>query len=374
LLFLSVSAWAQPALQGTDKLDFEGTNTAFKRTVSDLATYVKAPDVISPSQITVNQNDFNPSGWATATLVRIESDNTGKIITGLTAFTGTKTLANVGSNYWVLASEHPSSSAANRVAGSHDYIVPAGEAITVTYDATTSRSRVVSETFRPDNLGANTKGMYLNIPTPSATAADNGTIAFTTSGTAAAITAQSQASGLPRGISMETGTTSTGAAAVHTLKDGEIFRWGDCHVVGFAMVYIPTLSTSGQRFTADFAVSLINGTSAALPNRSSVGIKYSDNLNSGKWLLYNVDHSQVEGSTDSGITVSANTLYVLMVVVDKSLSESRFFINGTYVGRVTSNMPQSGISANVRCDIVKSVGTTSTKFVMANMGFQIIQN
>ncbi len=374
LLLWSVALFAQPSISGTDKILLEGTSSIYKQTASALATYIKAPDVISPSQITVNQNDYNPSGWSTATLVRLEWDNTGRVITGLTAFTGTKTLVNVGSKYGIVAAEHPSSSTANRVAGSHDYIIPPGEAITVTYDATASRSRVVSETFRPDHLGASSRGMYVSIPTPSATAADNPYVTFTTSGSGAAVTTQDQGATFPRGLAMETGTTSTGACGISTLKDGHAFRWGDGHIVGFATVYIPTLSTSGQRFTANFAVSLINGTSADLPNRSSIGIKYRDDLNTGKWLLYAVDHGTTEGSTDSGITVAANTVYVLMVVIDKALSEARYFINGTYVGRMTTNMPTATIAANVRCNIVKSVGTTSTKFVMTNMGFQFVQN
>lgn len=379
LLFICLSLWAvslfaQPALQGTDKLSIEGTNTAFKRTLSDVKTFVDAPDLISPSQITANQNDYSPTGWSTATLVRLDWDNTGKVITGLAEFTGTKTLVNAGSFYGIIAAEHPSSTVSNRVAGSHDYIIPPGEAITVMYDATASRARVVSETFRADHLGATTKGMYVNIPTPSATAADNAYAAFTTVGSGAAVTSQSEGATFQRGLAMETGTTSTGACAISTLKDGHAFRWGDCHIVGFATVYLPALSTSGQRFTADFAVSLINGSIAALPNRSSVGIKYNDNVNSGKWLLYNVDHTTAEGSIDSGVTVAANTLYVLMVVVDKALSESRYFINGQYVGRLATNMPTAGISANVRCDIVKSVGTTSVKYVMTNLGFMTVQN
>lgn len=374
LLLWSVALFAQPAISGTDKILLEGTSSIYKQTASALATYVKAPDVITPSQITVNQNDFNPTGWSTATLVRLDWDNTGKVITGLTAFTGEKTLVNIGSSYGIIAAEHPSSTVSNRVAGSHDYIIPPGEAITVVYDATTSRSRVVSETFRPDHLGATTKGMYVNIPTPSATAADNAYAAFTTSGSGAAVTTVDPGASFPRGLAMETGTTSTGACGISTLKDGHAFRWGDGHIVGFATVYIPVLSTSGQRFTANFAVSLINGTSADLPNRSSVGIKYTDNVNTGKWLLYSVDHGTTEGSTDSGVTVSANSVYVLMVVIDKALSEARYFVNGTYVGRMTTNMPTATISANVRCNIVASVGTTTKKFVMTNMGFQFIQN
>ena len=48
LLFICLSLWAvsifaQPALQGTDKIGFKGTNTVFERTLSDVATYVKTP-------------------------------------------------------------------------------------------------------------------------------------------------------------------------------------------------------------------------------------------------------------------------------------------------------------------------------------------
>lgn len=357
------------------KLGTSGAET-FASTDTLPRTTLPAGAVISPSQITADQDNYNPSGLSTADVVRLDFDANGRSITGLATWTDgrPKILVNTSANYGVLAAEHPDSTNTNRFAGPCDHILPPAAAVTVYPDPTTSRIRVLSNSFSLHELGVLYKGMYLNVPTSSATAGDNPHLVFATSGTGASVAAKAAGANFQKGLAQSTGTTSTGAAAIGALKDGEAVRWGDTHVIAFATVYIPVLSTSGQRFTADFAFSLINGSLSALPNRSSVGIKYSDNLNSGKWLLYNVDHATTEGSTDSGVTVAANTAYQLLLLVDKSLSESRFFINGTYVGRVATNMPTAGIVAGVRTDIVSSVGTTAKELVTTNIGFALVAN
>lgn len=374
LLFAGV-AISQPAISGTTKWQASDGNNIFPIDADDVKGYVSGFTVISPAQITTNQNDYEPTGWATADLVRISFDSDGNMITGFATWTGApKKIVNVGTNYGVICANHPLSDSENQVVGAMDYILPPGGTVTIYPDATTAKLRVLDETFDFTQVGARWKGQYFNVSTPSETEADNTHIKFTTSGTGAAISTKAPAAGLQRGLSIATGTTSTGAAAVSIPKAGEGFAWGTGHKIFWATIYIPTLSTSGQRFSADCALSLINGTSAALPDRSSAGIRYSDNLNSGKWQLYTYDVSQVQATADSGITVAANTLYLLCVIVDQAVSEARYFINGAYVGRITSNLPSTAQNANGRAVIVKSVGTTSTEIVLQNIGYANITN
>jgi hypothetical protein len=61
---------------------------------------------ISPTQITSNQNNYNPTGLSTATVLRLTSD-ASRIISGIAGGTDGRllTLANVGSNDIVLADD-----------------------------------------------------------------------------------------------------------------------------------------------------------------------------------------------------------------------------------------------------------------------------
>ena len=100
---------------------------------------------ISPSQITGDQNDYNPTGLYTASTLRLSSD-ASRNITGLGwAWDGKIIIIhNVGSNNIVLVDESASSTAANRFAFSANKTLAADQSITLRYDATTSRWREIS--------------------------------------------------------------------------------------------------------------------------------------------------------------------------------------------------------------------------------------
>jgi hypothetical protein len=100
----------------------------------------------SPSQITSNQNNFNPGG---VSYFQRWSTDASRTVTGLT-FTVAQVsgqvhlIHNVGSNDLVLANESASSTAANRFLTStgSDLIIGAKETAIAQYDATTQRWRV----------------------------------------------------------------------------------------------------------------------------------------------------------------------------------------------------------------------------------------
>ncbi|HEY3494167.1 MAG TPA: hypothetical protein VGK73_05755 [Polyangiaceae bacterium] len=75
--------------------------------------------VISPSALTADQNNYSPTGWATANAVRLSTDGTAATVRDITgAAAGTdgeiKYLINLGPGDIRLQHEHASSSAANR--------------------------------------------------------------------------------------------------------------------------------------------------------------------------------------------------------------------------------------------------------------------
>ena len=101
---------------------------------------VRLDGEISPSQITGSQNNYNPSGLATANTMRLTSDGAYNI-TGLNAQSDGHLLlvVNVGSNTLTLKDEDAASSAANRFALTHDFALPAAGAAILRYDATATR-------------------------------------------------------------------------------------------------------------------------------------------------------------------------------------------------------------------------------------------
>lgn len=99
---------------------------------------------ISPSQITADQNNYAPTGFSTATILRLNSDAT-RNITGLAGGSDGRTvfIHNVGSFNIVLKDESASSTAGNRFALTADVTLAADATSMLQYDSTSSRWRVI---------------------------------------------------------------------------------------------------------------------------------------------------------------------------------------------------------------------------------------
>lgn len=146
---LSAASGNTPAMQVS--ADSGGTNVNFgiaaKGTgLIDLQDGVKMTNVITPSQITSNQNNYAPTGYENCSIIRLSSD-AERNITGIGGGADGRmvVLLNIGSFNIYLADESASSTAANRfataeVAGS--YLNP-GNFILLCYDGTSSRWRVL---------------------------------------------------------------------------------------------------------------------------------------------------------------------------------------------------------------------------------------
>lgn len=101
--------------------------------------------VISPSQITGNQNDYAPTGWADSNVVRLTSD-AARNITGFAAGSAgeIKVIHNVGSYVITLKKDDGASTAANQIAAISDIPMTPGSTVVIRYDGTSSRWRPVS--------------------------------------------------------------------------------------------------------------------------------------------------------------------------------------------------------------------------------------
>lgn len=326
--------------------------------------------VISPSTINADQDNYAPTGWADADTVRLAFDTGGRGVTGLTAWTNTrrKTLINTSGNFGYLACEHPDSTAANRIIGVCDHIIAPYGVLIVEYDDTSDRVRVVENSFDPANTATNRGHFYLSCP-GATLGGDWGDIGFGISGGDNGAIAGT--STLPGGWEIHTSTSTTGASSLYlskTLNNPAFF--GTAHMISTCFVYFPTLSALAQAYT--FSHGIITGAnSTTLDVNNSVVIKYSHGLNSGKFLGVSRATGGGESTVDLGVTVAANTTYVLTVCFDKAISEARFYVNGVFCGRVTGSMP-SGVAVGDRSIIVKSSGTTARNAVIAAKTFYTV--
>jgi hypothetical protein len=119
----------------------------------DAATrqYVDQPVVITPTQLSANQANYNPTSFDGAFVVRL-SAGAAYYVSGFVYTSGNypalrKQLTNVGSFTITLKHEDGTSTAANRINSptGADYALEAGASVEVWYDTTTARWRIVNE-------------------------------------------------------------------------------------------------------------------------------------------------------------------------------------------------------------------------------------
>ena len=350
---------------------FAGENTYLMRSPGGYVTKKEGisgatitSSIITPSTITSDQDNYNPTGWNGSNLVRLSGDNGIRAITSFVAPTSgfQKTLVNVGSYPIYFPSEHPDGTAANRVLANYDYILYPGASTAMYYDGTSSRWRFLSR--QPAEYNA--RNLFYQWSPGSSTAADWGDFGFFQS-----VVSQAATSGLPASFDIGTSTTSTGLALAYFGKSlSSISVFGDAHLSYSTFLSIPVLSDGTNSFTAAAQITT-SATSLGLNYNNAVGIRYNHATNSGKWEGYSRSNSGTESTIDLGITVTANQLYRLGIEVDKTLSEIRFYVDDVFIGRVQSNLPDP-VGCSPRVIIAKSAGTTARLFRIHNMATQAI--
>lgn len=335
---------------GSGTSDFE----QFGATDTIPAANLPARATISPSQITSNQNNYSPTGWADADVVRLDFDANGRAITGFAAWTngGIKRIVNISANYGYIPAGSASSSAANRVSGVCDHIIAPYGVIDLICDTTSNLIRVVYNSFNP--LAPFFRGIFHSVCPGATLGGDWGAVGFgISSGNNAAVNPTAT---LPGAWEINTSTSAAGASSLYLPKGANTpIRFGAAHLISIAYVYFPTLSDGTQTFTFTHGLTASNsGTNNTATN--SAMIRYTHGSNSGKFE--GVCIAAGTATVDLGITVAANTLYVLAVCVDKARSEVRFYIDGSLAGVLTSQIP-SAVACGDRTLINKTVGTTS---------------
>jgi len=334
------------------------------------AANLPAVSVISPSTINADQDNYNPTGWADADTVRLAFDTGGRAITGLAAWTNTKskTLINTTGNFGYLACEHPDSTAGNRIVGASDHIISPYGSLIVEYDSTSSRVRVVKNSFEFSNLSTTPRAFYLE-SAGATLGGDWGDVGFNqgsgANGTLPAV------SGLPGGWELNTQASTTGNACIYFAKSMlQPTLFGSAHIISSSLIFVGTLSDASNTYTISVGIAT-SPSSLTLAQNNSATIQYTHGTNSGKFLGVLRNNAGAQSTADLGITVAANTPYLLTVCFDKAISEARFYIDGVMCGRVTGSMPNA-VAVGHRIIITKTAGTTQRNIVIPSMQFSSI--
>jgi hypothetical protein len=160
------SGRAEFGLVGSDafKLKVSNDGTTFVEALvvdqdtgnASLPRGVALTGVIAPPQITSNQNDYNPAGVASASVLNLSSDAL-RSVSGLAGGAEGRVVAvvNTGSQIVSLLNESASSTAANRFALGTDIAIIAKQAALLRYDGAASRWRALARPGGRETLTAN---------------------------------------------------------------------------------------------------------------------------------------------------------------------------------------------------------------------------
>lgn len=111
----------------------------------DVGRALRLSGAVTPPLITADQNDYDPAGLATASVLRLGTD-APRTITGLAQGTAGRVLLliNVGPNAITLSNANASSAASNRFSLGSDVGIAANRTAVLWYDATDNRWRLLA--------------------------------------------------------------------------------------------------------------------------------------------------------------------------------------------------------------------------------------
>jgi len=155
-------------------------------------------------------------------------------------------------------------------------------------------------------------------------------------------------------LQFSTGTTATGRSALSL--NVSAFAFGGGQTIFETLIRIEDLSTASERFKiyAGFG-----DLTAAGDMVDGAYFSYIDTESSGQWQC-NTASNSVRTALGSGVTVAADIWYKLRAVVNDAGTLASFFVNGVWVGNITTNIPTTNARATgLIHKIEKSVGLTA---------------
>jgi hypothetical protein len=312
---------------------------------------------LTPASITSDKDDFDPAGWDAASYVRLDGDNGIRAITSFAAPDAStspqeKTLLNIGSYPIYFPGEHPDGTAANRIITDRDFILYPKQSCKIVYDGTSTRWRIVGE----ENTEGKT-GVFFTNSSVSTIAGDFSNVGMQSINSGSLNNVQGTTS-MPSALQIRTEALTNGGYILFFAKGVfEYTAFASAHLYVETILSVPTLSDGTNTYTLELQLAP-SPSSSTLENNNTVGIRYSNGINGGEWELFSQDNAAAESVADLNVVVATATRYKLGIWIDKSKTEARAYINDSYVGRVTGNLPNSVICGS-RVIVLKSAGTTN---------------
>ena len=330
--------------------------------------------VLSPSQITAWQNNYNPSSWAnTVGVLRINS-NQFHFLSGLTATTDGHTVRifNTGSYPIGLYNQNTDSTAANRFSfDDHDVIILPQNSVELYYDGTASRwSLAAGWTLNSESSLVSkywNEAFSTNGDSHGATGAMWGGAGGTT-----AVLATGSVTGARIGIidcSTSTGTTGRSgfypsANASMTYDDGTAKSYMEFRTE-FRSPAALSDATNEYFITAGF-IDAVAGDPA-----DGAYLKYTHGLNSGQWQFITSD-ATIRTTGNSTVAMAINTWYCMRVVMYPN-GTAEYYIDGVSLGRNTADMPSNGRDFSFGIMLRKNAGTTARNILIDGAGYTVVK-
>jgi hypothetical protein len=191
------------------------------------------------------------------------------------------------------------------------------------------------------------------VPGTGATPFLAGGVSASVSGTGAAVTLLTSTAANPGQLGLAAGTTTTGSCAL--IGPADQIELGTNEVRFQGIIGLSALSDGTNRYTARCGL----GDSATAESVDFVGFRYADNVNGGEWQGVTRANS-VETTLDTN-SVAAVTYTALSFTVNAAGTSVTFYIGGTSVGSITTNIPTGSARKLTFLPglILKSLGTTS---------------
>lgn len=332
--------------------------------------------VLSPTQITAWQNNYNPSGWAsTVGVLRINS-NQFHFLSGLTATADGHTVRvfNTGSFPIGLYNQNTDSTAANRFSfDDHDVIILPGYSVELFYDNTAARWRLADSynlavdnpfvarywnecvTIAGDNHGASA-ALW---PTAGGGSYTPGTVGSVGNGGKVGI------------ITCDTGTGTTNRVQFY-VSQNDIIEYFDGTGRGYqefrAVFRTPANlsdATNDYLFYAGFLDSVTGEPS------DGAYLRYNHGTNSGNWQTVTAD-AATRTSNNSSTAFAVNTWYTVRVVMYPN-GTAEFYLNGTSLGRNLTNLPGQDRDYSLGINLRKTAGTAARSFLLDGVGYTIVK-
>lgn len=338
------------------------------------------PYIVAGGQLTSDTNEFDFSTFSDTEIVYLYSDSDVNCIRGITDNVNVikKTFINNGSNILYFAPEHSSAASTDRILTPSNYEVflfP-GQSCEILYDPYDTKWRIITDPnpnwrFPGNSILYDSEPVAVTSGFGRDTALDYfGSVISNEIGNTDDDFWGAPTSTIPYGHwRMNTLTYTSGGVGFNYVRDqtgstnAEGFYFGSSHLFGRQIIYTPNAVSDGTNdyyYFFRFADSPMSG---FWDQNNSFGLRYTHDINSGKWQAYSRNSSGTDTVVDTGVTFSANTRYELAISINKSLTEATYWINNSVVARITTNLP-SATSCGLSTQLEKTAGSTAREVKM----------